>query len=436
MSDATAQGPVTGGPPAGGPAPWEGGSLSAEARLAETVRIEGVRILATLVRTVGDLELAEDAVQEATIAALRDWPVSGVPDNPRAWLTVASRRKAIDIVRREGLRVGKEREGMELVDLNAAEPAEGAVHDDQLRLIFTCCHPALALDSRVALALRTLCGLSVEEVAAALLTSEAAMAKRLTRTRQKIAQASIPYRVPSADELPGRLAAVCAVLHSLYTSGHTRLSGEQLMDVDVCAEAIRLARLLSRLLPSAPEPPGLLALLLLTEARRPARLDAAGEVVLLADQDRTLWDAVKIAEGLALLGQSLERTAGIADPYQLQAAMAAQHAIAATSADTDWAEIVRLYDLLLSVQPANSAASLGRAVAVAEAEGPAAGLAALDVLADRDQRWQALQAELLGRLGRFDEAISAMRRSLDATLPVPERDHRMRRIARWSSRRA
>ncbi|GII34453.1 RNA polymerase subunit sigma-24 [Planotetraspora mira] len=428
-------GPVTGGPPLGGPAPREGGSSFAEARLAETVRIEGARILATLVRTVGALELAEDAVQEATIAALRDWPVSGVPDNPRAWLTVASRRKAVDIIRREGLRAGKEREGTELVDLNAPEPAEGAVHDDQLRLIFTCCHPALALEARVALALRTLCGLSVEETAAALLTSEAAMAKRLTRTRQKIAQASIPYRVPSADELPGRLAAVCAVLHSLYTSGHTRLSGARLTDVDVCAEAIRLTRLLARLLPGAPEPAALLALLLLTEARRPARMDAAGEVVLLADQDRTLWDTAKIAEGLALLEASLERTDGVADPYQLQAAMAAQHAVAATSADTDWAEMVRLYDLLLSVQPANGAAALGRAVAVAEAEGPAAGLAALDLLTEDDQRRQAVRAELLGRLGRFDEAISAMRRSLDAALPDPERDHRMRRIARWSSGR-
>jgi RNA polymerase sigma-70 factor, ECF subfamily len=403
-----------------------------EARLTDTVRIEGARILATLIRTVGDLQLAEDAVQEATIAALRDWPVSGVPDNPRAWLTVTARRKAIDMIRREGLRAGKEREGVELMDLISAEPSESVVHDDQLRLIFICCHPALALEARVALALRTLCGLSTEEVAAALLTGEAAMAKRLTRTRQKIAQASIPYRVPSPAEFPARLAAVCGVIHALYTSGHTRLSGERLMDVDICAEAIRLARLLLRLLPGAPEPYGLLALLLLTEARRPARLNAAGEVALLADQDRGLWDRTLIAEGLTWLAVSLERTAGIADPYQLQAAMAAQHAIAATPGDTDWAEIVRLYDLLLSVQPTNRAAALGRAVAVAEAHGPSAGLAALDALPDRDHRWQAVQAELLARLGRFDEAISVMRRSLATTLPDPERAHRRRRISEWS----
>jgi RNA polymerase sigma-70 factor, ECF subfamily len=410
----------------------EARTRSAEDRLAGTVRIEGARILATLIRTVGDLQLAEDAVQEATISALRDWPVSGVPDNPRAWLTVAARRKAIDIIRREGLRAGKEREGTELMDLNSPEPSESVVHDDQLRLIFTCCHSALAPEARVALALRTLCGLSTEEVAAALLTGEAAMAKRLTRARQKIVQASIPYRVPSPPELPARLAAVCAVVHSLYTSGHTRLSGERLLDIDICAEAIRLARLLLHLLPDAPEPAGLLALLLLTEARRPARLDNGGEVVLLADQDRGLWDASAIAEGLALLAQSLERTAGIADAYQLQAAMAAQHAIAPTAADTDWAEIVRLYDLLLSVQPANRAAALGRAVAVAEASGPPTGLAALDALSDRDHRWHAIRAELLARLSRFDEAIGAMNRSLDTTLPAPERDHRLRRISQWS----
>jgi RNA polymerase sigma-70 factor (ECF subfamily) len=318
------------------------------------------------------------------------------------------------------------------MDLGSAEPSESVVQDDQLRLIFTCCHPALAPEARAALALRTLCGLSIEEVAAALLTSEAAMAKRLTRTRQKITQASIPYRVPSPPELPARLAAVCAVIHALYTSGHTRLSGERLLDVDICAEAIRLARLLRQLLPGAPEPAALLALLLLTEARRPARLDSAGEVALLAHQDRRLWDTSAIAEGLALLALSLERTEGIADPYQLQAAMAAQHATAPTAADTDWAEIVRLYDLLLSVQPTNRAAALGRAVAVAEAHGPPAGLAALDTLTGRDQRWQAIRAELLARLGRFDEAISAMNRSLAATLPAPERDHRRRRISQWS----
>jgi RNA polymerase sigma-70 factor, ECF subfamily len=405
---------------------------SAGLRLAETVRLDGARILATLVRTVGDLQVAEEAVQEATISALRDWPVSGVPAEPRAWLTVAARRKAIDILRREALRSGKEREGVELMDLGAPDPPDAVVRDDQLRLLFTCCHPSLALEARVALALRTLCGLSAEEVAAALLTTEPAMAKRLTRTRQKIAQAGIPYRVPSAAELPARLAAVCAVVHSLYTSGHTRLSGDRLLDVDICAEAIRLARLLRELLPDASEPAALLALLLLTEARRPARLDAAGEVVLLADQDRGSWDTAAIAEGLALLRESLEGTAGIADLYQLQAAMAAQHAVAPTAAGTDWAELVRLYDLLLGIQPGNRAAALGRAVAVAEARGPAAGLGALDGLPDRDHRWHAVRAELLARLHRFGEAIEEMRASLTGTLPAPERAHRERRVSLWS----
>jgi len=408
---------------------------SAGALLAQTVRIEGARILATLIRTLGDLQLAEDAVQEATIAALRDWAVSGLPDNPQGWLIVTARRKAIDIIRREVLRAGKEREGAALMDLKSAGPAADVAHDDQLRLIFTCCHPALALDAQAALALRTLCGLSTQEVAAALLTSEPAMAKRLTRTRQKIVRAAIPYRVPSAAELPGRLAPVCGVVHALYTSGHTRPSGDRLIDVDICAEAIRLARLLTALLPGEPQPGALLALLLLTEARRPARLDAGGQVVLLADQDRSRWDAAAITEGLALLARSLERTAGLADAYQLQAALAAQHAIAPDAAGTDWTEILRLYDLLLSAQPGNKAAALGRAVAVAEAHGPAAGLAALDALADQDLRWQAVRAELLARSGRTREAVDAMRLSLQAALPAPEREHRLRRIAQWSSAR-
>jgi RNA polymerase sigma-70 factor (ECF subfamily) len=269
-------------------------------------------------------------------------------------------------------------------------------------------------------------------VAAALLTSDAAMAKRLTRTRQKITRAAIPYRVPPAPEFPARLTAVCAVVHALYTSGHTRLSGDRLLDIDICAEAIRLARLLHALLPGEPQPAALLALLLLTEARRPARLNADGDVVLLADQDRGLWDAAAITEGLALLAQSLERTAGIADAYQLQAALAAQHATAPEAAGTDWTEILRLYDLLLSMQPGNRAAALGRAVAAAQAHGPAAGLAALHTLPDRDHRWHAVRAELLARLDQTEEAINAMRQSLDAPLPAPERRHRLRRIAQWS----
>ena len=318
-------------------------------RLADTVRIEGARILATLVRTVGSLPVAEDAVQEAVLAALREWPRAGVPAQPRAWLTVAARRKAIDILRREAARAGKEREGVDLMELSAPDPPpDSVVRDDQLRLIFTCCHPALAPQVRVALALRTLCGLSTAQVAAVLLTAEPAMAKRLTRARGKIAAARIPYRVP-AD------AAVCGVVHALYTAGHAPLTGEAAVDVDACVEALRLARLLHELLPGEAMPAAVLALLLLTQARRPARVDAAGEVVLLADQDRSRWDAAAIAEGCGLLDASLRRTGGVADPYQLQAAIAAEHARAPSYAATAWAEIVRLYDLLLGVAPTPAA---------------------------------------------------------------------------------
>lgn len=395
--------------------------------LVETVRIEGARILATLVRTVGSLPVAEDAVQEAVLAALREWPRVGVPDSPRAWLTVTARRKAIDLLRREHARAGKEREGVEL--LGASEPEDHVVRDDQLRLIFTCCHPALSPDARVALALRTLCGLSVSQVASVLLTSEAAMAKRLTRTRGKITAARIPYRVPSDSELPARLAAVCGVVHALYTAGHAPLSGDAVVDVDVCAEAVRLARLLCELLPDEPMAAAVLALLLLTEARRPGRVDAGGEVVLLSDQDRGLWDAGLIAEGIAVLNFSLRRTGSVADPYQLQAAIAAEHDRASSYAATDWAEIVRLYDLLLGVAP-SPAAALSRAVAVAELRGPVEGLAALDGIPP-DQRWYAVRAELLARLGHFGEAVESVSASMVGELTVGERRYRERRRAEW-----
>jgi RNA polymerase sigma-70 factor (ECF subfamily) len=402
-------------------------------RLADTVRVEGARILATLVRSVGDLQVAEDAVQDAVLAALRDWPGTGVPEQPRAWLTVAARRKAIDIIRREGARAGKEREAADLMELATPDlPPDSMVRDDQLRLIFTCCHPALSPDARVALALRTLCGLSTAQIAAVLLTSEPAIAKRLTRSRQKITAARIPYRVPSDAELPGRLGAVCGVIHALYTSGHAPVGGEAAFDVDVCAEAVRLARLLHDLLPDEAMPVAVLALLLLTEARRPARVDAAGEVVLLGDQDRSLWDGAQITEGCSLLDASLRRTGGIADPYQLQAAIAAVHASAASYAQTDWAEIVRLYDLLLTVAP-NPAAALSRAVAVAEADGAVAGLAALEAIPP-SPRWHAVRGELLARQGRYAEAVEAATAALTGDLATPERRYRERRRASWAAR--
>jgi RNA polymerase sigma factor (sigma-70 family) len=401
-------------------------------RLAETVRIEGARILATLVRAVGNLQVAEDAVQEAVLAALREWPRAGVPPQPRAWLTLTARRKAIDILRREGARTAKEREGADLMELSRPDlPPDSVVRDDQLRLIFTCCHPALAPEARVALALRTLCGLSTAQTAAVLLTNETAMAKRLTRTRQKIAASRIPYRVPADAELPGRLPAVCAVVHALYTSGHAPVDGPVLIDVDVCAEAVRLGRLLHSLLPDEAMPAAVLALLLLTEARRPARVDPAGEVVLLADQDRTRWDAGLIAEGVALLDASLRRTAGVADPYQLQAAIAAEHARSTSYAGTDWAEITRLYDLLLSVAP-SAGAALSRAVAVAEAAGPDAGLDALGSVPS-GPRWHAVRAELLARTGRYGAAVDAADEALAGELTEPERRYQERRRAQWAA---
>jgi RNA polymerase sigma-70 factor (ECF subfamily) len=281
----------------------------------------------------------------------------------------------------------------------------------------------------LALALRTLCQLSVPQVAAAMLTSEAAMAKRLTRTKQKIAVAGIGYRVPADTELPARLSAVCGVVHSLYTAGHAPLAGESVLDVDLCFEGQRLARELHRLLPDEAMPAAVLALILLTEARRPTRTDGHGSPVLLADQERTGWDKTLIAEGTALLEQSLRRTGGLADPYQLQAAIAYEHDRAATYADTDWSEIVRLYDLLLSVAPSDPAAT-GRAVAIAERDGAEAGLAALAGLPS-DQRREAVRSELLGRLGRYAEAVTAVNAALATEAPTRQRRYWERRRTEW-----
>jgi len=414
--------------------------------VADIIRIEGTRILATLIRTVGDVQLAEDAVQEATLAALGAWPVTGVPPEPRAWLTVTARRKAIDIIRRERARPDKERAGTELLELSQPELGRSGlgqselgqselesaetVQDDLLRLVFTCCHPTLSPPTRVALALRTLCGLSPAAIAAVMLTTEVATTKRLTRARQKIAAANIPYRVPPVTELPARLPAVCAVVHSLYTSGHAPATGETAYDVDLCGEAIRLAELLHELPPEQPMPTAVLALLLLTEARRPARLDADGEVVTLDLQDRALWDATMIERGIALLNDSLERSDRQADPYQLQAAIAAEHARASAYSITDWREIVRLYSLLLSVAP-TPAAELAHAVATAEADGPEAGLALLDNQ-EPTARSRAVRAELLARLHRYAEAIEELSQAEPAT--AAERRHYERRIAEFSRR--
>ncbi|WP_370333038.1 RNA polymerase sigma factor [Mycolicibacterium hippocampi] len=403
---------------------------TANTRLAETIRAEGSWILATLIRAVGDLHLAEDAVQEAAARALRQWPVTGVPDSPRAWLTVTARRAAVDVIRREGARTAKERAAMELHFDD--EPPGHVVDDDMLRLLFTCAHPALALEAQVTLALRVLCGLSTAQIAAVLLSTESAVAKRLTRTRAKIARAAIPYQVPSSDELPQRLSAVCAVIYALYTSAHTAAGGRELIDVDGCREAVRLARLVCALMPDEGAPMSVLSLILLTEARRGARTDADGTPVVLAEQDRAAWDAVAIDEGCSLLAESLRRSGGVADPYQLQAAIAATHAAAASYPDTDWEEIVRLYDLLIDVHPSPSA-RLARVVAVAEAQGTPAGLAALADL-EPDNRWHAVRAELLARDGCYVEAVDEMTASLTGAISDAEAEHRRQLIARWTRR--
>jgi RNA polymerase sigma factor (sigma-70 family) len=399
---------------------------SAQHTVAETVRVEGARILATLIRTVGDVQIAEDAVQEATVAALGAWPASGVPPQPRAWLMVTARRKAIDILRRERARPGKERAGLRMVELASSDlPPDDVVHDDLLRLIFICCHPTLSPPTRVALALRTLCGLSPAQIAGVLLTTESATTKRLSRARQKIAAAHIPYRVPRENELADRLPTVCGVIHSLYTAGHAPIDGHAAYDVDACAEAVRLAELLHDLLPDQPMPSAVLALLLLTEARRPARLDDQGDVVTLDRQDRGRWDAAGIARGIALLNDSLRRSHEQADAYQLQAAIAAEHARAASYNRTDWTEILRLYDMLVSIAPSH-AAGLGRVVAAAEAAGPATGLAMLAELPP-GPRWHGVRAELLAREGRYAEAARELAESLDGPATQPERQHRERR---------
>ena len=402
-------------------------------QLAEVVRVEGARVLAALVRSLGDWSLAEEAVQEASVAALRDWAAHGVPAEPRAWLTTTARRKAIDVIRRERARRGKERAATELVELTRSSGTEDSVVDDDLlRLVFTCCHPSLAPEARLALALRTLCQLSVAQVAAAMLTTETAMARRLTRTKHKITIARIPYRVPADAELPERLPAVCGVVHALYTAGHAPLGGEDLVDVDLCREGVRLARLLVGLLPDEPAPAAVLALVVLTEARRPARLAADGTPVVLAEQDRSRWTADLIDEGGRLLADSLRRTGGVADPYQLQAAIAWEHDRSPSYAATDWVEVRRLYDLLLSVAPSEPA-TLARAVAVAECDGPDAGLRALAGLGP-DARTAGVRAELLVRAGRYADAVAALDSVAVDPLTAPERRYREERRAEWAGR--
>ena len=415
--------------------------------LDRAYRDERLTVLATLVRQVGgDLGLAEDAVQDAFTAAAAEWPRRGVPRSPGAWLTVTARRRAIDRMRREQTRAAHQpalerlqrlawEERAEDPALAAADradpPGEGALSDDRLRLIFTCCHPALAMEARLALTLKAVGGLDVPQLARAFLTTETTMYQRLTRAKRKIVAAGIPYRIPRDDELPGRLAGVQRVVYLLFNEGHLATAGDDLVGSGLCDEAIRLARLLAALMPDDAETLGLLALLLLTDARRGARTDAAGEPVSLDSQDRTLWDRAEIAEGLDLVPRALAR--GRPGPYQLQAAIAAIHAEAGAFAATDWAQVAELYAVLHALDP-SPVVAVNRAVAVAYARGAEAGLALLDAVAghkqvDRYQPYHVARAELLRRSGDLAGADAAHRRAVDLTTNAAARAGLERRAA-------
>ena len=367
-------------------------------------RDEYGRAVAVLARQFGDIDLAEEAIQDAFTVAVERWPVSGRPPSPAGWIITTGRNRTIDRLRREASRGERERQAAEL--LAADEPAEeGVVPDDRLRLIFTCCHPALASAAQVALTLRLLGGLTTAEVAHAFLCPETTMAQRLIRAKAKIRDARIPYRIPDQADLPGRLQGVLAVLYLIFNEGYTASAGAQLVRENLCAEAIRLARQLSELLPDEPEVMGLLALMLLIEARRPARTTADGELLLLADQDRSRWNRDLITEGQAIVRQCLHRNQP--GPYQIQAAINAVHSDAPAAAATDWSQILQLYDQLFVCAP-SPVVALNRAVAVAETQGPQAALDLVEALdLDGYHVYHAVRAALLRRAGRATEAADA-----------------------------
>ncbi|WP_374118831.1 RNA polymerase sigma factor [Allokutzneria sp. A3M-2-11 16] len=367
------------------------------------------RAVSVLVRVFGDIDIAEEAVQDAFAVALRKWPEDGLPPSPAGWIITTARNRALDRLRREATRDQRHAEAA-LLHAGSEPPEEGPVRDERLRLIFTCCHPALAPAARVALTLRLLGGLSTAEIARAFLVPEATMAQRLVRAKGKIRDARIPYRVPRDADLPDRLRAVLAVVYLIFTEGYA--AGRE----PLCGEAIRLGRQLAGLMPDEPEVTGLLALMLLVESRRAARATGAGELVLLADQDRELWDSGLIAEGQALVRMCLRRNQP--GPYQIQAAINAVH----SDAPTDWHQVVLLYDQLLAVTP-SPVVALNRAVAVAEVEGPAAGLELVDALdLDRYHLFHAVRADLLHRLGRDAEAVRAYDTAIELAEHVADRD--------------
>jgi RNA polymerase sigma-70 factor, ECF subfamily len=400
--------------------------------IEDVFRREYGRAVAVLARHFGDIDIAEEAVQDAFATAVQRWPESGLPPSPAGWIITTARNRAIDRLRREASREDRLAEAALLH--GSEEPAadglaeEDAVQDDRLRLIFTCCHPALATQSQVALTLRLLGGLSTPEIARAFLVPEPTMAQRLVRAKGKIRDARIPYRVPSEADLPDRLSAVLAVVYLIYNEGYTATSGDRLTREDLSAEAIRLGRLLAHLMPDEPEVMGLLALMLLIEARRAARVEPSGGLVRLADQDRALWDRDLIAEGQAIVRQCLRR--GQPGPYQIQAAINAVHADAASTDSTDWAQILQLYDQLLTVSPGPIVA-LNRAVAVAEVDGPNAALAVVDYLAvslDSYYLFHAIRAELLRRLGNKAAAVRAYEAAIARTANIAEREFLLRAL--------